>query len=100
LIILASLLPSSGCDTPGQNLSKESGQGHKTRVYEVFGMNCPGCHGGLEKLANKVPAVGGAQANWVEKRLTITVRAGVELNDEDIYDAIRRANFTPGKRLK
>ena len=100
LIIAASSLPSSGCDTPGQNSSKESGQGHETRVYEVFGMDCPGCHGGLEKLADKVPAVQESQANWVEKKLTIRVRPGVELNDEDIYDAMRRANFTPGKRLK
>ncbi|MHC4216773.1 MAG: heavy-metal-associated domain-containing protein, partial [Planctomycetota bacterium] len=68
--------------------------------YEVFGMNCPGCHGGLEKLVKKIPAVQQAEANWVKKQLTVTVEPGTELNDEDIYDAIRRANFTPGKRIK
>jgi copper chaperone CopZ len=63
-------------------------------------MNCPGCHGGLEKLVKKIPAVQQAEANWVKKQLTVTVEPGTELNDEDIYDAIRRANFTPGKRIK
>ncbi len=70
------------------------------RVYEVFGMNCPGCHGGLEKLVKKIPAVQEAKANWKEKQLIVIVRPDVKLNDEDIYDAIRRANFTPGKRIK
>ena len=68
------------------------------RIYDVFGMNCPGCHGAVEKLVKKIPAVEEAEANWKEQRLTVTVRPGSELNDEDIYDAVRRANFTPGKR--
>jgi cation transport ATPase len=72
----------------------------ETRVYEVFGMNCPGCHGGLEKLVNKIPAIQQAEANWQKKQLVVTIRPGTELNDEDIYDAIRRANFTLGKRIK
>jgi len=41
-----------------------------------------------------------AEANWEKKRLVVTVNPGTPLNDEDIYDAIRRANFTPGKRIK
>ena len=68
------------------------------RIYEVFGMNCPGCHGAVEKLVKKIPAVEEAEANWKEQRLTVTVQPGSELNDEDIYDAVRRANFTPGER--
>lgn len=70
------------------------------RIYEVFGMNCPGCHGAVEKLVKKIPAVQEAEANWKDQRLTVTVRPGRELDDEDIYDAVRRANFTPGKRIK
>jgi cation transport ATPase len=72
----------------------------ETRVYEVFGMNCPGCHGGLEKLVKKIPAVQQAEGNWRKQQLVVAIRPSVELNDEDIYDAIRRANFTPGKRIK
>lgn len=36
----------------------------------------------------------------MEKRLTVTVKPGAQLEDKDIYDAVRRANFTPGKRIK
>ena len=54
----------------------------------------------MEKLVKKIPAVQQAEANWREKRLVVTVRPGAELNDEDIYDATRRANFTAGKRIK
>ncbi len=89
-----------GCNTPDQELVVEPMEASETRVYEVFGMDCPGCHGGLEKLVKKIPAVQQAEANWVKKQLTITVEPGTELNDEDIYDAIRRANFTAGKRIK
>lgn len=69
------------------------------RVYEVFGMDCPGCHGGLEKLVTKIPNVLQAEANWQKKRLVVFIRPGTQLSDDDIYDAILRANFTPGKRL-
>ncbi len=72
----------------------------ETRVYEVFGMNCPGCHGGLEKLVLKIPAVQHAEANWKKKQLAVTVKPGQQLQDEDIHDAIKRANFTVGKRIK
>jgi cation transport ATPase len=62
-------------------------------------MDCPGCHGGLEKLVNRVPGVLESRANWEEKRLQVRLRQGTDLKDEDIFEAIKRANFTPGKRL-
>ena len=89
-----------GCNTPDKGLTVESMEESGIRVYEVFGMDCPGCHGGLEKLVKKIPDVQQAEANWVKKQLVVTVRPEAELNDEDIYDAIRRANFTPGNRIK
>jgi copper chaperone CopZ len=70
----------------------------EVRIYEVFGMDCPGCHGAIEKLVKKIPAVQEAEANWKEQRLTLTLRPGSELDDDDVHEAIRRANFTPGKR--
>jgi copper chaperone CopZ len=63
-------------------------------------MDCPGCHGGLEKLVRKIPAVQQVEANWKEKQLVVTVKPEGKLNDEEIYDAIQRANFTVGKRIK
>jgi copper chaperone CopZ len=100
LIVLSLLFCGVGCNTTGRELVIESGEGTEDRVYEVFGMDCPGCHGGVEKLVKKIPAVAQAQANWVQKRLTVAVKQGATLDDEDIYDAIRRANFTPGERIK
>jgi copper chaperone CopZ len=63
-------------------------------------MDCPDCQGGLEKLVKKIPAIQQAEANWQKKQLVVSVREGAKLSDEDIYDAIRRANFTAGKRIK
>jgi copper chaperone CopZ len=95
------LLGSSGCTTEGTNVNAEFTQeGTETRVYEVFGMDCPGCHGGLEKLVKNIPSIHDAKANWKEKQLMVTVKPGYTLDDEEIYDAIRRANFTVGKRIK
>ncbi len=100
LILFVLLFCGIGCNTAGQSSAVESMEASEAQVYEVFGMNCPGCHGGLEKLIKKIPAVQKAEANWLKKQVVITVRPGTELNDEDIYDAIRRANFTPGNHLK
>ena len=70
------------------------------RVYEVFGMDCPGCHGGIEKLVNKVPAVINSEANWEKQELRIWIDPAKDVKDEDIIDAIERANLTPGERIK
>ncbi len=70
------------------------------RIYEVFGMDCPGCHSAVEKQVNKIPSVAQAHANWEAKKLTIVIKDNAEFKEEDVLDAIRRANFTPGKRLK
>ena len=70
------------------------------RVYEVFGMDCPGCHGGIEKLVNKVPAVINSEANWEKQELRIWIDSAKEVKDEDIIDAIELANLTPGERIK
>ena len=94
------LVSSIGCATTEQGTTAAVTDGSEIRVYEVFGMNCPGCHGGVEKLVKKISAVQDAKANWQKKELVVTVRPGSELDDKDVLDAIRRANFTPGKRLK
>ncbi|AQT68448.1 zinc/cadmium/mercury/lead-transporting ATPase [Anaerohalosphaera lusitana] len=70
------------------------------QVYEVFGMDCPGCQGGVEKLLKKIPEVEDAKANWQKQRLVVTPKPGTEVTDEAVHDAIERANFTPGKRLQ
>lgn len=96
------LLVFLGCGNSTQNSELRSidVENSKVRVYEVFGMDCPGCQSGLEKLVNKIPAVQYSQADWKDKRLSVTIKPGSDINDEDVYDAIRRSNFTPGKRIK
>jgi len=89
-----------GCSQSEQNDAQVSIQNSDARVYEVFGMDCPGCHGGLEKLVKRVSGVKEAQANWQKQRLIVVVLPDAELDDEDIYDAIKRANFTPGERIQ
>ncbi len=100
LVLLTLLFYGVGCNSAEKDLVIESMEESETRVYEVFGMNCPGCHGGLEKLVKKISSVQEAEANWQKKQLVVMARPELELSDEDIYEAIRRANFTPGKRIK
>jgi copper chaperone CopZ len=100
LSCFALMLWVQGCSQPQQTESTVSIQDSNARVYEVFGMDCPGCHGGLEKLVKKIPAVKEAQANWQKQQLIVVVQPDAELDDEAIYDAVKRANFTPGKRIQ
>jgi hypothetical protein len=71
----------------------------ETRVYEVFGMDCPGCHGGLEKLLNQHEAIVGSKADWVNQRVTIYIKLDSEISENEIFELIERANFTPGKLI-
>ncbi len=89
-----------GCVATGSNIAKESYEDSEIRIYEVFGMDCPACAGGLDKLVEKIPAVQKSEANWNDKQLVVFVKPGDQLQDEDIFDAIKRANFTSGKRIK
>ena len=100
LLCLTLMLCVQGCSQPEQTDAQVSIQDSDARVYEVFGMDCPGCHGGLEKLVKRVSGVEEAQANWQKQRLTVVVQPNAELDDEAIYDAIKRANFTPGERIQ
>ena len=56
--------------------------------------------GGLENLVLKISAVQAATANWEKQTLLVTVKSGMQLDDELVYGAIRRANFTPGRRIR
>ena len=98
MIVIAALALLAGCSgSPEAETTPAAG----TIVeYEVFGMDCPGCHGGLEKLARDIEGVGFAKASWVDKTLTLGIADGVRISDEEVHTAIERANFTAGERLK
>lgn len=88
-----------GCATAGTDFAEMISEGSEVRTYELFGMDCPGCHSGLENLINEIPGVRTSKANWEKRRLKVVLHPNVEVNDDAIFDAIKRANFTPGKRL-
>ena len=98
--LLSILIMMTGCAGKQPKAQAVIDGDQAVRIYEVFGMDCPGCHGGLENLVLKIPAVLRAQANWKEQRLVVTVKTGAILDDELVYDAIRKANFTAGKRIQ
>jgi copper chaperone CopZ len=99
-IVLLVLVALIGCSSTTSHVGSLPSGEYETRVYEVFGMGCPGCHGGVEKLIAKIPEVEKAEANWQEKQVAVVIQAGAQLDDEQVWDAIKRSNFTPGKRIK
>ena len=98
LIAITCLAFLAGCSsTPEPDSEPQVGE---LVEFEVFGMDCPGCHGGLEKLAMQIEGVHAAKASWEDKKLVLEVEEGVEVTDDQVHDAINRANFTAGERLK
>lgn len=89
-----------GCGSNRKNFDELIGNSDDVRTYEVFGMDCPGCHGGLENLVNKVTGVLASKANWEKQELRVAIKSGADVSDEAIYEAIKEANFTHGKRLE
>ena len=71
-----------------------------TQIYEVFGMDCPGCHGGVEKLINRIPGVIASEANWEQQRLWVQIDPDMSVDQDDIIKAVKEANFTAGKRIQ
>lgn len=69
-----------------------------TLVYEVYGMDCPGCHSALEKQINKLSVVSNSEANWVKQEVRIVVKKDSMINEEELFKKIKKANFTPGER--
>ena len=90
----------TACATAKPDFDKLVSEGGEVRIYEIFGMDCPGCHGGLENLVNKVAGVISSEANWEKQLLRVVLYANIEVDDNLIYEAIKRANFTPGERFK
>ena len=98
LILLTAFFAS--CASKNTDPVLESNDNIEIRTYQVFGMDCPGCQSAVEKLVNKIPGVLDSEANWKEKQIIVRIQKGTDVTDDDILDAIHRANFTPGKRIK
>ena len=97
-VLICGMVLSCGCATTRQTPHSTTGMVQKT--YEVFGMDCPGCHGGLEKNLLKIPGVVAAKANWKRKTVTITSKKETLVEASEIGKAIQNSNFTVGKEVK
>ncbi len=89
-----------GCSSSQKDPADFISDNSEVRIYQVYGMDCPGCHGGLENLINKVAGVQASTANWQKQQLRVVLEPENEVDDQAIYEAIKRANFTAGKRLE
>lgn len=67
-----------------------------TLIFNVYGMGCPGCEGGLEKQINKIPSIEFSKANWLKQELVIVLKQDSTLNSESLKKRIKKANFTLG----
>lgn len=99
VIMMLTLLISCGSKPESALPENWAGRG-EVRVYEVFGMDCPGCHGGLEKQLNALDGVIDSRADWTSKQVMVLIDPAVEVSDATIHEGMKRANFTAGERLK
>jgi len=96
-LVLIVMLPLS---VYGQEGEKKLQVAEDTITYTVYGMDCPGCEGGLEKQVNKIPWVGVAEANWVKQQLKVVVKKDSAANRDDIEFRVKKANFTLAEDTK
>ncbi len=47
-----------------------------------------------------IPGVVASKANWEKQQLQVVISPETEVTDQQIFDAVKEANFTAGKRLK
>ena len=96
----AAILLAVGCASAKKSLAERASPDAEIRVFEVFGMDCPGCHGGAEKLVNRIEGIEASEADWEQKTLVVAVKKNANVGDDEIARAIREANFTPGGRIE
>ena len=65
-----------------------------TLKYTIYGMDCPGCEGGIEKQVDKITSVEYSKANWVDQELIIVLRQDSVLDIETLRKRVKKANFT------
>ena len=71
-----------------------------TLVFSVYGMDCPGCEGGLEKQINKIGSVKFSDANWLKQDLRVVLFQDSTLNENELEKRVKKANFTFEKESK
>lgn len=105
IINIPTLYTQTNIDQNGQNKQNESiitpadSVVQDTMAYKVFGMDCPGCHSALEKQINKLTAVDYSVADWLNQEVTIVVKRDSVLKENELFEKIKKANFTPGEEI-
>ena len=99
-VLILLLTTAIGCGSSRRSFDDLLVEGTELRVYEIFGMDCPGCHGGLENLIIDIPGVVASEANWEKQQIKIIISSKTDVTDEAIEKAVKQANFTLGKRIK
>ncbi|MCF8336965.1 MAG: cation transporter [Bacteroidales bacterium] len=69
-----------------------------TLEFTVYGMDCPGCEGGLEKQVNKMESVQSSEANWRKQQLKVVPMGGTPVELKALEKRIKKANFTLDKK--
>ena len=90
-LLMALAFMVQGCTTPTPEAAPE---GSTELSYTVYGMDCPGCHGGLEKNLEKIPGVTDALANWKQQTVTLRLTESSDVTNEQIKQAVQDSNFT------
>lgn len=65
-----------------------------TLKFTVYGMDCPGCEGSLEKQVNKIGSIQYCKADWVEQELQIVLKQDSVLRISELEKRVKKANFT------
>ena len=65
-----------------------------TLVFTVYGMDCPGCAGGLEKQVNKIESIQYSKADWVKQELKIVMAHDAVFDVNELENRVKKANFT------
>lgn len=71
-----------------------------TIIFNIYGMDCPGCEGGLEKQVNKITSVEFSDANWLKQELRIVLKQDSTLDSEALTKRVKKSNFTLGDEKK
>ena len=85
-----------GCSTPAPAPGTATAS-HAEISYIVYGMDCPGCHGGLEKNLEKIPGVMDASANWKQQTVSLRLAESDTVTAEQVKQAVEDSNFTLGQ---
>ena len=77
----------SGCGAAAKKSINMTEVKADIRVYEVFGMDCPACAGGLDKLVVKNPAIKKSDAQW-----STLARRAISLPEKNFVVSLKITN--------